>query len=444
VAAVLAFGIYLSWPLYVALFDLVTGSQHASEVIQQRDRARMDQRHDDARLFLWLSRLIAAAAGLSSLIWGPGIARRHRRSLVVSMPCAAIGLLVLIPWLAAGADHILRTALSSESFVVSLREVLGLNIGWIGYVLWGEALCFAAMVVEDMSGLPMGVLGSIVGTGVLMLAIFTLNSDLAWWWKGLLLVGASLLGVCARGINAYETANAQRVRNEAAVALYNAVLAAPEAAPRYALFLRPFSTTNVLAAQGSSEGDVSEHLDLETILSEALTPKRFLALSTSGVESVLGAGKLFLPDDGWLGAFHTLASNAALILMIPSAHGATLEEVKSIVEKGWLEKTLFIMPEFTSASGWRAVAIAPNIVRSGRAAVDFADYWRITAAALDSECGLRLPDYQPSGAVLRYSDPQHLVASSVLGLGRTLRKVARARRAIHRSAQAASGPPHAP
>lgn len=125
----------------------------------------------------------------------------------------------------------------------------------------------------------------------------------------------------------------------------------------FALFLRPFETDFGLKYKPSSLLGASNILSpkyhtgdqqryFEQLVERAL--KRDLgSVAIGGHASAQGPGKIYSSDADWQAKFFKLAAYASLILVVPLANEWTEWEVRKIVEKDYVRKTLFLMPPAT-------------------------------------------------------------------------------------------------
>ncbi|MBZ6477193.1 hypothetical protein [Streptomyces griseocarneus] len=214
----------------------------------------------------------------------------------------------------------------------------------------------------------------------------------------------------------------------------------PDARPRFAVYLRPFDTTQRLISQPAEPseggGGVPVHQDLETLLHAALP--RDLPLIAAGREGdiQIGAGRVVLRGSHWQGPVACLASSASLIVLIPSANAGTLWEMKWLRDHGALDRTVFIMPEFPITPVIRYSA-SPYLGHPLVSRYDGAAHYRDHAAEWDAavraaaRIGLRLPPYRYDGALFTVDDAGGLRSLSPLGLIPTLRRARRVRAALH-------------
>lgn len=141
----------------------------------------------------------------------------------------------------------------------------------------------------------------------------------------------------------------------------------------FGLYLRAFMTTNKLHVKG---------FDFETLLAYSIAPVLpLIALGQPGEH--LGSGRIQTTDEHWQEEILRLMDASRLILIIPSHRAGTLWEIETLREKGYIEKTIFIMP--------------PEIeFYKGK----YSDDWRQTVLAA-RKIGIELPTHIATGAFFR-------------------------------------------
>ena len=184
----------------------------------------------------------------------------------------------------------------------------------------------------------------------------------------------------------------QSERDSRAAKLFSTILE-NESIARYALYLRPFSTTGRLIAPNPQPRWLpilpgyfahEKTLEFETLLSNALAPDLpLVALGRPGEH--IGAGRLAVADDDWQAVFHRMIRDATWIVMIPSHEGETRWEIEQLVTQDYLGKTVFVMPP---------------MLRSQK--LDVAEYWKGVREGLQP-FSIQLPKYTGSGQLFRLS-----------------------------------------
>jgi len=141
----------------------------------------------------------------------------------------------------------------------------------------------------------------------------------------------------------------------------------------FGLYLRAFMTTDKLHLKG---------FDLETLLAYSIAPTLpLVALGKPGEH--LGAGRILTSNEGWQEEILHLMEAARLILIIPSHRAGTLWEIGTLRNKGFFEKTIFIMPPELNFHGGL-----------------FSEDWLKTVGAA-RQVGVEFPAHRTSGAFFR-------------------------------------------
>ena len=258
--------------------------------------------------------------------------------------------------------------------------------------------------------------------------------DAHWYFTMLLLVvvGAPLASIANAAYRA-DGRRAQSARNVAATQLDTALARGDVGIGRYALYLRPFATTDRLEAQplGTAvdiPGHIPVHLDLESLLTRALRKEcPLVALGREG-EMHEGAGRITVPDDRWQDAITRLANHATILLIVPSAHSGTLWELKQLEDRELLSRALMVMPEQprTTPSGvWsttekdRLLDVGIKTYNASDHTYDIGGEWA-KAIEASNNISLHLPAYSAAGALFTIDPTSRCVnrivplASSVL------------------------------
>ena len=158
------------------------------------------------------------------------------------------------------------------------------------------------------------------------------------------------------------------------------------------LYLRPFDTTGRLrtfvdradpAALLKYGQELNNHrptTDFERLLSNAVDPVgELIGLGRPGEH--LGAGRLAVPDTEWQRRVRELAKRADCIFVLPGESLSTLWELRYLVQRELLSRTILIMlPE---AHGF-----------------DAGEHWNRARAAILRKLRIRLPEYSPDGAFI--------------------------------------------
>ncbi len=249
-------------------------------------------------------------------------------------------------------------------FIVSMTRNAGAAraLEVLGYVLAGAWLIAAFVLIPALSSrLPLAVGERTFG----ILAAIVLGA-----------VGVSVFGALAELYG-------QRARDIAANTIFEA-LARGETPPPYALYLRPFASTNVIA-RDVGIGITAERIELEGQIERATRPIGRLVALGAPLEHI-GAGRIQVPDDQWRDAIHKLLKHARLIVLLPSARAGTLEEIAMILKTDMATRTVLIDP--------------PNL---GGSRFDHAGEWAKLQTVF-KDAAYELPAEKPSGTLLFYGD----------------------------------------
>lgn len=119
----------------------------------------------------------------------------------------------------------------------------------------------------------------------------------------------------------------------------------------YFLYLRPFDSTNAFKVADNPGHNLfsteiwerDDYDDIERVLSKAISPTAsFAAFGCPGEHR--GAGRIFIPDEGWFGQVSLLVRGATVIFAMPASNEGTMSELRLLAEESFLHKTIFIMP----------------------------------------------------------------------------------------------------
>jgi hypothetical protein len=83
--------------------------------------------------------------------------------------------------------------------------------------------------------------------------------------------------------------------------------------------------------------------DAETLIHKACGSD-FLLLALGKPGDAIGAGRIATPDKDWIEIFQAVAEKADVIVVVPASSSGTIAEIKYIVERSFLSKTVFIEP----------------------------------------------------------------------------------------------------
>jgi len=270
--------------------------------------------------------------------------------------------------------------------------------------------------------------------------------DARWYIKVPLLIGGGVLMSIANAAVRADARRAQRRRDQVAAQIVQTVNERDAGVPKFALFLRPFQSTDHLPAQplppslGGGGESFPTHLDVESLLARALRKEcPLIALGREG-EMQEGAGRATVSEHDWQDVIARLAHHAAFLVIVPSAHRGTLWELARLVRLELLGKTLFLMPEQLreAPSGvWytteddRLFDAGVRQYSASEHQYDFAAEWA-AASASAQPLGIHLPPYAPAGALF-VMDPQtsRMTRSAPLALSVLARRAPYLRAAVH-------------
>ncbi|MBN6774207.1 hypothetical protein JRG42_12530 [Pseudomonas granadensis] len=180
----------------------------------------------------------------------------------------------------------------------------------------------------------------------------------------------------------------------------------------FALYLRPFATTDRLNFSGLSTkwGGV----DLESLIASACRPWGLLiGLGRKG--DAVGAGKLCCSDRDWEEMFFRLSEKAESIIVVPGVSKGSFFEIEWIMSHGFLAKTTFLMPPTTQLrmSDRAGLAFTSNHCLGER---DYAKNWenvRVRLRALE----ILLPPYEQCGSLIQFCGDEGLYSQYMFGSG---------------------------
>jgi hypothetical protein len=432
----MAIGAWLAWPILVGSKDLLFGTHEASAIVRARAAANASAIHSE-----WLTAqttmetLAVLLGGLSPLLFWQ--MRRHdpdsRRHWVVLAVGLIAGYLVLVH-----RAYVVLPGSLSAGWVEPLRQTLTRHETLLFFGLYWEFFWLTSLAATSLSGLSIGSWSAFLLPCALLPYWVGYYLEYPFWKLLLCWLSAVALGAIFNGIRKLEDEAETAKRAERARRASYLLLKTDEShRPHFALYLRPFSSTGNLDAQGTSEE--ADPLDLESVLSYAVRPElMLLGLNRIQEKSIVGAGYVYGPDEDWFARFKTLASNARLLFLLPSTQKGTLEEVEWVFANQALEKCVFIMPETITGRGWQSSVSAPTTVKVyEQRFIDHAPEWEMTRAAVFERTRVSLPDYREAGAVFTLNSRGGLRRLEPLGLSRSLLKVLRLRKQIKRVMQPA-------
>lgn len=169
---------------------------------------------------------------------------------------------------------------------------------------------------------------------------------------------------------------------------------------------------------------------MEVIFAAALhQTETLIALGRQG-EIIGGASRLVSTDSEWKTTVEILAEHAKSILIVPSNHEGTLWEIELLKEHNWLSKSIWIMPETISQTGFNAgvVSIVPRIYRKWGYYI-YPPIWNQATEAV-KKLNIELPTYENKGMIFMIDQDGKTCLFQPLALSKTSNKVRRLRKAI--------------
>ena len=172
-----------------------------------------------------------------------------------------------------------------------------------------------------------------------------------------------VLCAIAAGVHIAGRRSVQKHRDAAARRLLEAVLG--DGGIRFCLYLRPFAITNKLPVEQESVGvhqrtfrdafgGPPEKIDFEAMLADALEGlPPLVGLGRPG--EAIGAGRMRTDDERWQDEILALMERAVSIFIVPSSRPGTLWELQQIRDRGYLGKTIFVLPVAMSRVVWRSI-----------------------------------------------------------------------------------------
>ena len=291
--------------------------------------------------------------------------------------------------------------------MIDVRDVLS-SLDWLFFVL-----IFAAIysVADRWVGYPFPLHARILVPLFGLPSYFASTREFGVWGERALWTFGILSGLVGIGIHRAAKEDAQRKRDETSLAVLKALRSStPLPVKRFAVYARPFNSTDQLTTQNMDlawiPGQTPTHIDLETKLTRALQGRlHTVALGRPG--EMMGSGRIDVAESEWQSAFVLLASNAALVLLLPSSRAGTHWETEWLL-KNARDRLLLIMP------------MSPTPSQSYRGE------WEKAGVTL-SQIGVELPPYDDRGAIFRINSEGKPIAitrlprwSSIPALQRTL------------------------
>jgi hypothetical protein len=302
-------------------------------------------------------------------------------------------------------------------------------------------------IVERRRGARPGVL-AIVAT-LVAAAVFAwilLELDARWWVQALLITVLTTPAMAiANAMYRADVLRAQRGRDSHATSLARAVMAS-ERVERFALYLRPFVSTDRLMAESLLSDvaglEVPVYLDVEALLARAFrTTVPVIALGKSG-DTVEGAARVTVGDDVWRETVEALSLQAVFIAMVPFSRPGTMWELEWLKWRSLLDKTLFIMPEspnqppsgvvVSQEAGDRIFDAGVRQFEAAAHMLDLPKEWSDVERVV-SRFGLAFPPRAAVGALFTMNSTNGAVKDIVpLGLSMSQRRIRHLRASVER------------
>ncbi|AHH95644.1 hypothetical protein [Kutzneria albida] len=215
------------------------------------------------------------------------------------------------------------------------------------------------------------------------------------------LIGFALVGQPCFALMELESSARQRARDAAA----RRIAETPDRY-RFALYLRPFTTSGQLASNAvgvlSADGQVGNiQTDFEAVLASAFPahrpliaagrPGELLPTGVQGLGSMIdhtwdipGTGKFQCTEANWRSRVTTLARHAETVVVVPLDFAGTRWEINWLYRNGLLSKCVFVMPP--TMAGAR----------------DYEKPWAQVEGFLRAR-GVQVPGYRSSGGLFEVS-----------------------------------------
>jgi len=284
-----------------------------------------------------------------------------------------------------------------------------MNWYWVIYLAAGY---LGIWIVPKISGARIGKLSGFLIPPSTMPIIFVVYCKFPWYVDALLIILQFILSIGTIKLYLYENKLDQENKDKLAEKNFYSLKKNEDSIP-FALYLRPFDSTDMLLTQMTQTGSgPALHIDFETLLERALEPNLiFCCLGKPG--EMLGAGRIETEENEWYSDFQLLANYTDLILMIPSNHDSTFKEMKYLTKCKLLHKCIFIMPETIDES------------------LNYKSKWEDTRLVA-SKLGWELPYYDCVGGLFILKNDGTLDEFEYLSLSVHLLRVRRIRKIIRK------------
>lgn len=422
-------GVWHAWPLVLLIADWATGGSHLALYMEERNVQETARIASEVRVFASTAIVLAIANVPSALLLAYHL-RKDQPGTIEPWLLLAVVLPVNGAVIAAKAQTWMGAALPFHPLLGSLNDSVS-AAGIAAFLVLWSSIWLGTIGMRLIAALPMGPVAAFVTPVAALPYYYGYYRDYAWGWMALLFVVCVFLGFVVNAVRTVENEAAEEWRNQTAQRLTSRVLSLVQSGslPDYVLFLRPFVGTGTLDTQ--SGGNSVEALDLETILARAVRPRWLIGLGSHLERSIVGAGRVYFGDGEWWDNVRVLARHASAIVVIPSAHDGTLQEIRWLHEERLLPKCVFVMPAMPSDGGWHVHVYGSSTVQiKNDTTADHAALWSAARVAIRDATGIELPPYSTSGALLGLDAEGRVVTSTRLDLGSALFKVRTLRRAL--------------
>ena len=234
--------------------------------------------------------------------------------------------------------------------------------------------------------------------------------EAAFWIVGLSLYAAAFIAVFI--FAPMKRRYKQKQRDSMASEIFEGLKAGHASPHPFALYLRPFASTNRVVEAGNLGQRVAisqlgllglvlkvGHNELEQRLARGVGPVApMIALGRPGEH--FGAGRIPTSDENWRADIALLIRHARMIFFLPSESAGTSWEFTHLVETGAMTKTFVIDP--------------PNKFRKKKE-YDQAQEWEAVRQSFASQ-GYRLPPDDKKGLLLYFAEPGDPTLSETLNV----------------------------
>jgi hypothetical protein len=416
-------GSWMAWPLVVLLQDWVTGEHNFRPLLQHRRQLREAANTmtyvGNSNYLLWLN-LFVLPLLFRALQKDPYGSKKEAWMLLLIV--GTINLLALGAYLHVDKHYLLPLPVILLHIHTSI-----INIGYYAYLLYWCLIWMGGITIRLLTGFPLGP----IAAAFMPLAAFPFyyGSDhhLAWYWQVPCWFGSVILGIVVNAIRDIENDRWNELLNKEAERVLQDTVQGNNNKP-FTLYLRSFRATGTLDTQSGQQG---EALDLETILSKAVSPQQFIALGSTYEINTVGAGRIYTSNENWWTTFQSLATKARSIFLTPSLNEGTLREINWLFQQNMFAKTIIIMPPMRKEGDWQTNVYSSTTVQLYEdRTVDQGPLWQAIQQSLAKKPGIQLPDYNPVGMLIKIDNRGKVERRATIDIAGSLMKVRRLRMAI--------------